>query len=31
MVTEQIVLTAMYAAPDFRRLFRDDGDVTDGE
>jgi hypothetical protein len=31
MVTEQIVLTAKYAAPGCRRLFRDDRDVTDGE
>jgi hypothetical protein len=31
MVTEQIILTAKYAAPGVRRLFREDGDVTDRE
>ncbi len=31
VVTEQIVLTATYAAPGLRRLFLEHGDVTDAK
>lgn len=31
MVTEQIVLTAKYAAPGVRQLFLDDGEVPDAK
>lgn len=31
MVTEQIVLTAKYAAPGVRQLFLDDGDLPDAK
>jgi hypothetical protein len=31
MVTEQIVLTAKYAAPSVRQLFLDDGEVPDAK